>query len=132
MKVSVRRYADKDKPHLKWVVNVRADGKRIRRFFETKPQADAWANTKLIEATNIGNRAASITDELKLEAYDAAERLKPYGKTITEAVDYLIAYLDATSMSVPIEQAAEEFLQSMAKAGKSKKYLYDLKHRLKP
>lgn len=132
MKIKARPYSDPKRPHLTHVVTFTAEGKRKRRFFENKTEAEAFARSLDRERRNIGTRAAdTLSDKLKIEAGRQAERLKPWGKTITDAVTHYIGYLEATQKSVSIEDAAEEFLANARASGKSKRTLEDLKHRLR-
>ena len=47
--IKVRKYSDSNRPHLKYVVNYREEGKRKRSFFETKDQADSFVAFKNAE-----------------------------------------------------------------------------------
>src|SRR5438067_2128268 len=103
-KISVRRYSDSKRPNLKFVVNYREVGKvrkreagkfretgevkviRRRRLFESKEQASAFAAFKNAELKRNGVAHAEFPEKLRNIAQDAMEALKPFGKTITDAV----------------------------------------------
>ena len=114
----------------KWVVDVRSgDGSRERKFFKTKEEADAYAQTKRLEFKEIGYRAAELDEATKRLALDAKKRL-PKGKTIRDAVDFYLQYLEDTAKSIVIDEAIDEFLNYKEAKNSSHRYLLDLKSRL--
>src|SRR5215470_17567338 len=95
-KIKVRRYSDSNRPHLKFVVNYREAGKRKRTFFGTKEQAESFAAFKNAELKRNGIEHAEFPTTLRVMAQSAVERLKPFGRTITDAVDHYITHLKAS------------------------------------
>ena len=79
----------------KWVVEGLRNnaGKRSRRFFRTKAEADHFARDTLTEQRQFGSRSAALPADLRLSAINCAEKLKPYGKTLEEATEALIKSL---------------------------------------
>jgi integrase len=130
MKVSVRPYHDTNKPKLKWQVAVNTSEGRTRCFFETKAAADVFARQKRIEGEEIGNRALELDSDTRLAALKASKALKPFGKSIGDAVAHYIQYLHDSERSIIIDEAAEEFLAFKGAKGKSARYLLDLRSRL--
>jgi integrase len=116
----------------KWAVYYQGpDGQRARRKFHQKNAAAEFLADKQVEAENLGNRIASaLGDDLKREAYDAQELLKPYGKSLIDAARFYRAHLEATAKSESLGQAKAEFVAAMEKAGKSARYVGELKHRV--
>jgi site-specific recombinase XerD len=86
-----------------------------RKFFRTKAAALVFSSQKLAERVSLGNLAHGLSDLLKQEALACTERLKPYGKTLSDAVNYYIADLALTEKSTSVEKAAQEMLVGMAK-----------------
>jgi integrase len=86
-----------------------------RKFFRTKAAALVFSSQKLAERVSLGNLAHGLSDLLKQEALACTERLRPYGKTLSDAVDYYIADLALTEKSTSVEKAAQEMLVGMAK-----------------
>src|SRR5438874_494088 len=129
-KFRVRVYADSNRPHLKFVVNGRENGKRTRRFFETKKEADSYAQEKRIELQNKGREGAEFPSKLREMAQECAERLRGYGKTIADATDFLVAHLKASERSCTAAQLVTELWSAKKADGASERYLSDLKSRL--
>jgi len=126
VKVTVRKYKSKDKPHLNWVVCVNnPNGKRQRLFFTSKEKAEFEANAKRTEFERIGLRAMSLSDKTRLQAVEAEELLKPYEVTISDAVQFFIKHKQVTR--TPVKAIADAFLQSRISRGRSERHLATLK-----
>ena len=85
--VSVKPYGHS--PTSKWVVDFIKNSKRNRRFFRTKKEASTFKDQILIELENLGNKAFAISDDLRMEAVQCAERLAPFKGSLTDAVGLL-------------------------------------------
>jgi len=94
-----------------------------RKFFRTKADALPFSSQKLAERVSLGNLAHGLSDLLKQEALACSERLRPFGKTLSDAVDYYIADLALTEKSTSVEKAAQEMLVGMAKNRLSRRHL---------
>jgi integrase len=101
------------------------NGRKVwtRKFFRTRAEAIAFSSQKKAEKTSLGNLAHGLSDLLKQEALACSERLKPYEKTLSDAVDYYIADLALTEKSTTVERAAQEMLAGMAKNRLSRRHL---------
>jgi hypothetical protein len=62
-------------------------------------------------------------------AQSAVERLKPFGKTITDAVDHFVAHVKASERSCTVEQLRAELLEAKESKGVSRRHLDDLRQR---
>ena len=111
-KIKVRKYSDTNRPHLKFVVNYREAGKRKRSFFETKEQAASFAAFKNAERQRNGIEHADFPTAIRVMAQNAVEQLKPFGKTITDAVEHYVAYLKANEKSCTATQLVKELLKA--------------------
>ena len=102
-----------------------AKGRKVwtRKFFRTKAEAQAFGSQKKAEHVSLGNLAHGLSDLLKQEALACSERLRPFGKTLSDAVDYYIADLALTEKSTTVEKAAQEMLAGMAKNRLSRRHL---------
>src|SRR5262249_39457591 len=107
-KIRVREYKSKKRPHLKFLVNYRAAAKRKRTFFETKEQAASFAAFKNAELRQNGVEHAEFPTAWRVMGQDAMERLKPFGKTIADAVQHYVAHLKANERSCNAEHLAKE------------------------
>jgi hypothetical protein len=121
-----------------WVVTWRdVEGKRRKKFYRTKSDADTFAEIKLTEVTNNGTQSESAyaDERFRVMAWDAArklravdsmltparvvdwfidwrQRLEPFGRTVEEAVSYYAEHLRATARSVTIKGLIEQYRQS--------------------
>jgi len=129
-KIRVRKYSDSNRPGLKFVVNYRETGKRKRSFFETKEQADSFASFKNAELKRNGVEHAEFPTALRVMAQNAVEQLKPFGKTITDAVQHYVAHLKASEKSCTAVQLVRELVAAKEKDGASQRHVDDLRSRL--
>jgi integrase len=129
-KIKVRKYTDSNRPHLKFVVNYREAGKRKRSFFETKEQAESFAAFKNAELKRKGVEHAEFPTALRIMAQNAVEQLKPFGKTISEAVQHYVAHLRASEKSCTAVQLVKELVAAKESDGASQRHLDDLRSRL--
>src|SRR5438128_1648439 len=84
----VTPYSHADRPHLKFVVSSHVAGKRERRFFETKKEADSFVQLKEVELLNQGREGATFSTESRVLAQRAEALLAPYGKTVLDAAEF--------------------------------------------
>jgi integrase len=129
-KIRVRKYADSNRPHLKFVVNYREAGKRKRSFFETEAQAKSFAAFKSDELKRNGIEHAEFPTSIRVMAQNAVEALRPFGKTITDAVQHYIAHLKASAKSCTAAELVKELLAAKENDGASARHLSDLRSRL--
>jgi integrase len=125
-RVTVRPYADKTKPHLKYVLRVRHPDRKVERyFFETKKKADAEAATKSQDVENLGVRALNLDHSQKVEAMTAFERLKPYGASLMEAVAYFLQSRECSTVTVA--DICARYITSREQLQLSDRYLSNLR-----
>lgn len=96
-------------------------------FFKTKSDATAELDRIKIKFREAGEKALEVTDELRLAALKCARRLQPYGKTIVDATDHYIRYLEDSQRSCTVAQLRDEFLESQRKAKRSMRHQQDLR-----
>ena len=111
-----RPYHDKRRPHLKFVVNFKQNGKRARSFFETKKAAQTFAQLK--------------NNELLIGETDGAKQLAAFGKTIADAIQFYLPHLQASNRTCTFRELVAELLSAKAADGASAPYLTDLRCRL--
>jgi integrase len=129
-KIRPCKYSDRNRPHLKFVVNYREAGKRKRSFFETKQQADSFAAFKNAELRRNGVGGAEFPTSLRVMAQNAVEQLKPFGKSITDAVAHYVKYLEASAKSCTAVQLVKEIIDAKKADGLSERHVNDLRSRL--
>ena len=71
-----------------------------------------------------------MPEQLRVEAVACAEKLKPFGKTISEATEHFLAHLSAMTRTCLVSELIAEFKATKAQDGASKRYLQDLRNRL--
>src|SRR5262249_40835053 len=121
-KIRYRKYSDGNRPNLKFVVNYREAGNRKRSFFESKTEAESFAAFKNAELKRNGIEAAEFPTALRVMAQSAVERLKPFGKTISDAVDHFVAHLKASEKSCSAVQLVKELVAAKEKDGASQRH----------
>jgi len=130
--VSIKPFKSKHHPGKKWVVYWPAaePGKprRSSRFY-TKTEAEAFRFEKEIEVTNDGRKAAALRGRVISEAVWATEQLKPLGVSLREVVDDYLDRNKRVADSILIDEAIYDFLDTKKAAGKSLRYLQDLRSR---
>ena len=112
----------------KWVVEGLRNnaGKRSRRFFRTKAEADHFARDSLAERRQFGSSSAALPADLRLSAINCAEKLKPYGKTLEEATEALIKSLKVVPTKLSINQLVSEYLETKRSKGLSASHKLDM------
>jgi integrase len=129
-KIRAREYNSKERPHLEFVVNYREAGKRKRSFFETEAQAKSFAALKNAELAKHGIEHAEFPTALRIMAQNAVEQLKPFGKTVADAVEHYVVYLKASEKSCTAVQLVKEVVLAKEKDGASQRHVDDLRSRL--
>jgi integrase len=115
---------------LKFVVNYREAGKRKRTFFETKGQAESFAAFKNAELRKHGIAGSEFSSRLREEARDCVERLSAFGKTLTDATNFLVAHLKASKGSITASELVPKLIDAKKADGMSQRYIQDLRSRL--
>src|SRR5438477_9828666 len=98
----IKKYRDRNRPNLKFVVRSRLNGKWERRFFAREAEAKTYVVQKEIELLNQGTEGLAFPTELRVMAQRAANQLAEYNKTISDAADYYLKHLAAESRSIPV------------------------------
>lgn len=112
------------------MVNYREAGRRKRTFFETKEQAESFAAFKNEELKRNGIEHAEFPTSIRVMAQNAMEQLKPFSKTITDAVRHYVAHLKASEKSCTAKQLVDELVAAKEKDGASRRHVDDLRSRL--
>ena len=116
----------------KWVVEgfKNNKGKRSRRFFRTRAEADDFAQNALQEQRQYGQKAQHLPHELRLSAIKCAEKLSVYGKSLEEATEALLERLRLSQRSCSLNKLVSEYLEIKQGKDLSRRHLQDLKNRL--
>ena len=127
---NLREYSDPTRPTLKFLCTYREAGKRKRRFFPTKKEADTFCQRLKVEFTNHGAAGVALSAATRSMATEAEEMLAPFGKTIRDAATFYVAHLRQQEKSIPLSAAIAELVALKTGAGKSDRYTHDLELRL--
>ena len=100
------------------------EGKRKQPTFPTREQALAFKRKADVEVRAKNPLALTeIALATRYSVLNALERLKPYGATLDEAVDFFIKHAKPPKPAVTFQEAIDEFVTIKAKAGLSQRYL---------
>jgi integrase len=118
-------------PSTPWVINVPArftsSGKRERRFFKKKTEAEEFARQQRIRVQNYGTSATALPAGRVEEASIAFERLAPHGLNLTQVVDDFLARRASEAKSVTLKDAFQSF-EAHKPTRRSPSYLKQLAH----
>jgi integrase len=126
----VRKYRDKNRPHLRFVVNWREEGKRKRQFFATKEEANTVAEQINTERENKGREGAEFPSALREMARECADMLSKFQRTIRDATDFYLQHLVASQKSCAAVELVQQLVIAKKKDGASQRHLDDIRSRL--
>jgi integrase len=92
--------------------NISSSGKRERRFFESKREAETFCREQRIRLDNFGRNSGTLTPGQQEQAAMAFERLAPYNVTLNSVVADFIARRVANDKSVTFKTLFEMFVAS--------------------
>jgi integrase len=97
----------------KYLVTGYTNGQRIRTFFRTKLEAETFAEQKNIELQNFGHELSFMPTALRTEAITCAERLAPFGMTLTRVTQIWLDHNDWRSKSVLVKDGIQKFFAEL-------------------
>lgn len=106
------------------------DGKRQRKFFETREAAEEYVKQRKEETRAYGVHFATIPVTERASIGYQLERLKTLGWTLPAAVDFIEKHGKAVP-SMPLGTVADEFLKSKESGGLRPRYLKTLRASIK-
>jgi integrase len=89
---------------LSWFIIGRPNGKRVRAWFPSKEKAQAEVKERNIKMRKLGEDAAGVDNALIVMATEGATLLRPYGKTLRDAVTFYVNHLAKDSASVSVAE----------------------------
>jgi integrase len=115
-----------------WVIQgIQENGKRKRLFFPTKDAAEAELARIKAKLNHEGRDALLLSDSVRAMAREGTEKLKPYDKTLRDAVEFYLAYLrESPDKSITFSALVTEFLGEQARLARSELHQKDLSCRL--
>jgi len=103
---------------------------RQRQFFKLKNDADTFFEQKKIEQENHGRAGLAFNERQRAEYSECIEKLRQFGKTLSDAVQFYLPHLHATNRTCTATELADELLKAKSADGASRRYLEDLRSRL--
>jgi integrase len=105
----------------------RVNGKRERKFFKTRAEADTYAEQQRTARENMGTAAFSIDDALRHDAITAKQILAPFKATLTEAAKYFVKHARPKGGTKSMIDLVTEMLDSRRKLGRRPSTVADYK-----
>jgi integrase len=113
-----------------WCIEgLRVGGKRKRLFFQTKAAAEEELVRIRAKMALEGQAALELSDATRMMALQGQRILRPYGKTLADAVAFYANYLEASHRGITIEAMVAEFLALQERLNRSKVHQNDLRSR---
>jgi integrase len=114
----VRPYKCASRPHIKAVVNWKNEHeKRERKFFATIKEAETYAQQRNTELFNQGRESLEFPTWLRVMAQECHSQLSAKGRSLRDATEHYLAYLERLAVSVPLAKATASFIA--AKEGRA-------------
>jgi integrase len=124
-KLEVRPYRH-SKTH-KYILDLRAFGKG-RQFFTTRAEADAECLRQKTLLERHSREAVGLSQREMTDFITARNKLAKYGKTINNAVTFVVDHEERIRRcNVTIRQLAEELIEAKRRDGKAPRYLESLR-----
>jgi integrase len=124
-KLEVRPYRHRRKH--KFVLDLRAFG-RGRKFFKTRAEADAECLRQKTLLERHSREAIGLSQREMSDFITAKSKLAKYGKTISDAVTFIVDHEERIRRcNVKIRQLVEELIEAKRRDGKAPRYLESLR-----
>lgn len=129
-------------PKYKWIIDLRAFGKQgkdkegkdkkgPRKFFKTRGEAEAECMRQKTLLERHSRDAIGLSQREMSNFITAREKLAEYGKTISDAVEFLVDHEERIRRcKTTVSQLAAEVVEAKRRDGLSQEYTDDLKLRL--
>jgi len=121
----------------RWRVDARTKDGGHRKWFETKYEAQGYAEAQRIKRKDEGDSAFNgLTPAQRIDAQAALEIMRQHARpgmylpTFREIVNFYLKHHAVAKGEKTVRQVIDEVLESKKNAGKSEKYLKDLRTRL--
>jgi integrase len=89
---------------LNWFIIGRPNGKRVRAWFPSKEKAQAEATERNVKMRKLGEDSVQVDNSLIVMATEGATLLRPYGKTLRDAVTFYVSHLAKDSDSISVAE----------------------------
>lgn len=106
------------------------NGRRARKTFPTKQEADAFALKARIERQNEGTAAFALSQETKVSTAKCLAKLAPYGATLDEAVDYYVEHVLRYRNAPTVAEIVAKMETDASAAGRRENTVKEIRNRL--
>jgi integrase len=113
-----------------WQVACQVGGERIRETFPTKAEAETRAAQIRTQVENEGRAAFTLPANVRAEAADAINQLKPYDASIREAVEHYVEHVLKYRTAPTVAEVVKKLLADAATNQRRERTIKDLKSRL--
>jgi integrase len=111
------------------MIDTRIDGKRHRKFFRTKRDAEQELTRIKTKMAREGEEALSLPDDLRIAALAIQRDLEPFGKTLRDAGAFYLKFLNDSLHSITVRALVDEYLKVKSTKNLSEVHLRDLRNR---
>ena len=87
-------------------------GFRQRRYFPSRGDAAEFIGLSEAARQQVGREAFILPFNLRFEALTCANKLKPHNASLSQAVEFFLEHHPCGTMSPPVSQVCDEFLES--------------------
>lgn len=113
---------DAGRPDRAWAVSyhrLNDQGELVlaRSYFRSKAEAADFCAERKADKASLGNLAAGLSDDFKREALACADKLRPYGHSLTDAVDAFVRDLELAGASKTVQETLNHHLASARASG---------------
>jgi hypothetical protein len=92
-------------------------------MFKTKEAAQAEPTERNLAMRKLGENAVALDAVLAETAREGATRLKPFGKTLKDAIDFYLSHLNTLQSSIsPVTWSRESWLNSIVVSESSREF----------
>jgi integrase len=120
-----------DRGYQYYLDGLKVNGKRKRLFFKTEKEATEELKRRKKQIRKEGEDGQAISSDLRVLAAKCAERLAPFGKTIWDATEFFVAYLESQRSVYPVSLLSGEYQLTKERAGLSQVHIGDVRQRIK-
>lgn len=111
-----------------FVIDVVINGERLCRNFPTRQEAQTFSEQ--LRAAKAGISVFALSPHIRAQATRCAEKLRPYGASLEEAVDYYIHHYLVFREAPLVADIVDQLVADAAAAGRRERTVMDLQQRL--
>ena len=106
------------------------NGKRERRTFQSKVEAETFGEMARVKKQNEGTAAFGISESVRVDASKASAMLAPHGVSLVEAARYYIDHVLAYRNAPPLSEIVTNLIDEATRNERRQRTVEDLRYRL--